>query len=140
MKKIITLAAMMFAISACSGQHAEPNAAPVKVSSLAGDSQITDVRPADEMSVYPKRGKSIERTFVHQPPLIPHKDSYELSTKKNGCISCHSPAKAKRMKTTAVHESHLTNGELNGMYYFCDQCHVAQAENKQKIVDNTFSK
>ncbi|MBR9729208.1 nitrate reductase cytochrome c-type subunit [Shewanella intestini] len=141
MKKILTIAAAMLAISACSGQNIEPNATPVKVASLAGNSPITDVRPAEEVSVYPSRGTAIERTFAHQPPLVPHRTTYALSTKKNGCLTCHDPKKAKRMKATAVDVSHLkADGSFNNEYYFCDQCHVAQADNKQAIIENAFTK
>lgn len=141
MKKLITLAAIMLAISAYSGQQANANSEPVKLSSLAGDVNVTDVRPADEMPVYPARGKSIERTFVHQPPIIPHKATYAISADKNGCLSCHSWDKAKRMKATPVDKSHVLDdkGTVQGMYYFCDQCHVPQAENKQQLVENTFN-
>ncbi|WP_394131551.1 nitrate reductase cytochrome c-type subunit [Shewanella maritima] len=141
MKKMLTLAAMVLAISACSGQQVEQNAAPVKVTSLAGEMKVTDVRPANEMSVYPSRGTSIERTFEHQPPLVPHRDTYAISASKNGCLNCHSTEKAARMKATPVDATHVkADGSFNNAFYFCDQCHVAQAENKQQIVGNKFSK
>ncbi|WP_394201338.1 nitrate reductase cytochrome c-type subunit [Shewanella waksmanii] len=139
MKKVLTLAALVMALSACSGQQASQNAEPVNISSL-GKSEITDVRAADAMPTYPKRGKSIERGFAHQPPLIPHKADYPITLKRNGCITCHSPEKAKRMKATAVDPSHLlANGKLNNEYYSCTQCHTPQAENKQELVGNEFS-
>ncbi|GIU06713.1 MULTISPECIES: nitrate reductase cytochrome c-type subunit [Shewanella] len=139
MKKVLTLAALVMALSACSGQQANTQAEPVNISSL-GKSEITDIRAADPAPLYPKRGKSIERTFVHQPPMIPHKADYPITLKRNGCISCHSPAKAKRMKATAVDPSHmLADGKLNNEYYNCTQCHTPQAENKQELVENDFS-
>lgn len=70
MKKLLTTVAMLFMLNACSGQQADTQADPVNISSL-GQSEITAVRAADAMPTYPNRGKSIERTFVHQPPLIP---------------------------------------------------------------------
>ena len=44
------------------------------------------------------------------------------------------------MRTTAVPASHLeADGKtLKGQNYFCTQCHVPQASNKQTIVENTF--
>ncbi|MEZ9819963.1 nitrate reductase cytochrome c-type subunit [Shewanella sp. 10N.286.45.A1] len=138
MKKALTLAALL-ALSACSGQQATSQAEPVNVSSL-GKSEITDIRAADAAPVYPKRGKSIERTFVHQPPMIPHKAEYPITLKKNGCMSCHSPAKAKRMKATQIDPSHLlADAKLNNEYYNCTQCHTPQAENKTELVENGFS-
>ncbi len=141
MKKVLTLAALFLAISACSGQQADKPAKPVNVTSLAGNSAITDVRPADAMPTYPKRGKSIERNYIEQPPLIPHRADYSISLNKNKCMTCHSWDKAKKMKATPVAKSHVVNaqGKLNGQNYFCTQCHVPQADNKQAIVENVFS-
>lgn len=141
MKKVLTLAAIVLAISGCSGQQADNQTAPVNINSLAGTSAITDVRPADAMPVYPSRGTALERSFAEQPPLIPHKDDYKITLTKNGCLSCHSWDKAKRTKATPVAQSHVIDdkGTVNGQNYFCTQCHVAQAENKLPLVDNDFS-
>ncbi|MCG9695625.1 nitrate reductase cytochrome c-type subunit [Shewanella sp. Isolate11] len=138
MKKVLTLVALM-ALSACSGQQADTSAEPVNISSL-GKSEITDIRAADAMPTYPSRGKAIERDFVHQPPLIPHKADYPITLKKNGCMTCHAPAKAQRMKATEIHDSHLlADTKLNDHYYNCNQCHVPQADNKTQLVDNSFN-
>lgn len=141
MKKILTLAAIVLAIGGCSGQQTDINPAPVNIKSLAGDSTVTDIRPADAMPVYPSRGTALERSFTDQPPLIPHKDDYKITLDKNGCLTCHSWDKAKRMKATPVAKSHVIDdkGTLNGQNYFCTQCHVAQAENKMPLVENKFS-
>ncbi|QFU21317.1 nitrate reductase cytochrome c-type subunit [Shewanella eurypsychrophilus] len=140
MKKVLTLAALVMALSACSGQQANTSAEPVNVSSL-GKSEISEVRAADAMPIYPKRGKSIERDFVHQPPMIPHKADYKITMKRNGCMSCHSWDKAKKRKATPIDISHVKDdkGTLNGQYYSCTQCHAPQAENKQQLVENDFS-
>ncbi|MCS6242043.1 nitrate reductase cytochrome c-type subunit NapB [Shewanella baltica] len=141
MRKILTLTALLVAITGCSGQQTDTNAAPVNIQSLAGNMAITDIRPADAMAIYPNRGTAIERSFSEQPPLIPHKDDYKITLDKNGCLSCHSWDKAKRMKATPVAKSHVIDdkGTVNGHNYFCTQCHVAQAENKQALVENQFS-
>ncbi|MCH1929613.1 nitrate reductase cytochrome c-type subunit [Shewanella sp. A25] len=141
MKKLLTLAAILFAISGCSGQQGA-SGEPVNVKSLAGDSKITDVRPADAMPIYPAKGTAIERNFAEQPPLIPHKDDYKITKDKNSCLSCHSWDKAPRMKATPLAKSHVIDdkGTLNGHNYFCTQCHVAQAENKTPIVENQYGK
>ncbi len=138
MKKIFTLVALM-ALAGCSGQQSNTAGEPVNINSL-GKSAITDVRVADEAPTYPSRGKSIERGFVHQPPLIPHKDDYPMTLDKNGCMTCHDTAKAQRMKVTAIHSSHLNaDNSLNRQYFSCNQCHVAQADNKTQLIENSFS-
>ncbi|MCL1142230.1 nitrate reductase cytochrome c-type subunit [Shewanella gaetbuli] len=140
MKKLLSVAAITLLLSACSGQQASTDMASVNVESLRqGETSAT--LPAQAMPNYPSKGAAIERTFVHQPPLVPHKDSYKISAKKNGCLTCHSTEKAARMKATPVDKSHLdASGEFNNEYYFCVQCHVAQADNKDAIVDNTHTK
>ncbi|MBV7314093.1 nitrate reductase cytochrome c-type subunit [Shewanella sp. NIFS-20-20] len=140
MKKLMTMALFALSLTACSGQQ-PPAAAPVNVKSLAGDSRIEDIRPADAMPQYPSRGKAIVRDFQEQPPLIPHKADYAINADKNTCMNCHSWDKASRMKATPVAKSHVIDdkGTLNGANYFCSLCHVPQADNKQAIVENEFS-
>ncbi|WP_394389137.1 nitrate reductase cytochrome c-type subunit [Shewanella woodyi] len=140
MKKLFTAAALIMALGACSGQQTNTQADPVNINSL-GKSEITEVRAADAMPLYPKRGKSIERDFVHQPPMIPHKADYKITMKKNGCMSCHSWDKAEKRKATPIDISHVKDdkGSLNNQYYSCSQCHAPMAENKQPLVENTFS-
>ncbi|QDF68219.1 nitrate reductase cytochrome c-type subunit [Shewanella sp. SNU WT4] len=141
MKKLITLALFALSLTACSGQEKLATGEPVKVTSLGGDSRIEDVRPADAMPEYPSRGKSLARDYQEQPPLIPHKADYSITIDKNSCMNCHSWDKATRMKATPVAKSHVIDdkGTLNGQNYFCTQCHVPQADNKQAIVENSFN-
>jgi cytochrome c-type protein NapB len=141
MKKLLSVAAILLSLNAYSGQQALADNPPVQVESRAGNVAINDNSPADAMATYPTRGKAIPRSFAQQPPLIPHKDSYSITTDKNGCLTCHAWDKAKRMKATPVAKSHVVDdkGTLNGMNYFCVQCHVAQANNKQELVENTFT-
>lgn len=141
MKKLVSVAVVLLTLAGCSGQQTEPQAAAVNVTSLAGNTPISETRAADAMPVYPSRGKAIERSFTEQPPLIPHKDDYLINLDKNTCLNCHGWDKATRMKATPVAKSHVIDdkGTLNGHNYFCTQCHVAQAENKQPLVENQFS-
>ncbi|MCE9679294.1 nitrate reductase cytochrome c-type subunit [Shewanella sp. AS1] len=139
MKKILTLVALM-ALGACSGQQTNEQTEPVNIDSL-GKAKLTEVRPADAMPSYPSKGQSIERTFAHQPPLIPHKADYPITLKKNGCMSCHSSDKAKRMKATPIFSKHLkADNSLDDHFYNCNQCHVPQADNKTELVGNEFSR
>ncbi|TKB50705.1 nitrate reductase cytochrome c-type subunit [Ferrimonas aestuarii] len=110
------------------------------VESLRGANPAADNNSAEAIATYPKKGKAMERSMLHQPPLIPHKASYPITLKKNGCVTCHAPKKAKRMKTTAIHESHYeSEGKLDNIYYNCNQCHVPQASNAEPLVGNNYS-
>ena len=57
----------------------------------------------------------------------------EFHLKKNQCLECHSELNFKEIGTTQVHESHYVNragerlGNVSTRYYFCNQCHVEQA-------------
>lgn len=138
MKKALTLVALM-ALNASAAELAPAKTEPVNVNSLS-HAAITEVRAADAMPTYPKKGEPIARSFAQQPPLIPHKADYQITIKKNGCMTCHSPDKAVRMKATPIHDSHMqADSQLNNEYFNCTTCHVPQAENKQKLVENNFS-
>ncbi|GLP95535.1 nitrate reductase cytochrome c-type subunit [Paraferrimonas sedimenticola] len=133
MKKSLSVVAVALLLGACSGQMSEPQAEPVAVKSLHGPADISTVRPADAMPEYPKMGKSMERGFVHQPPLIPHKD-YSITADKNSCLNCHGVSKKR-----PVHSSHIgADQQLDNKWYNCTQCHVPQASNKSEIVGNDF--
>ncbi|MBW3166359.1 nitrate reductase cytochrome c-type subunit [Ferrimonas balearica] len=95
--------------------------------SLRGATPVSDSASPPPMAQYPAKGKALPRTFVHQPPLIPHKASYPITRERNSCKGCHDPARAAKMKATPTHASHYDSaGELNDGYYFCKQCHVPQ--------------
>lgn len=137
MKTLLSVAILVLGLTAFGGQA---ETASVEINSLR-QAEVSTALAADAVPTYPVKGKAIERTFIHQPPLIPHKDSYSITTKKNGCLSCHSTEKAAKMKATAVDKSHLdSDGKFNNEYYFCVQCHVAQADNKDAIVGNSHTK
>ena len=61
-----------------------------KYKSLRGD---TDIPAGSNPTVgmdWQAKGSSVERTFVHQPPLIPHDTAeYGISTGQNDCLDCH---------------------------------------------------
>jgi len=141
MKKNLTLAALLMVIAGCSGQHATTAAKPVNVTSLGGKAPVTSNAAADSEAQYPTRGTAINRNFSEQPPLIPHKADYPITLQRNSCLGCHSWDKASKMKATPVAKSHVIDdkGTLKGQNYFCTQCHVPQADNKQPLVGNGFS-
>lgn len=83
----------------------------------------------------------IPRTFVHQPPLVPHTVAeYDITTAKNDCLECHGAADSGAQP---VHASHYLDRDgkksdkVAAQWYFCNQCHVGQVDTKP-IVENTF--
>jgi nitrate reductase cytochrome c-type subunit len=104
MKKIIfplfILLIFVFACSNSADKEVKPAggsvAVPVveskveKVKSLRGETDIpAGSNPAVGMDWQPE-DSSVARTFVHQPPLIPHDTAeYGISTAQNDCLDCH---------------------------------------------------
>ncbi|HDO1374619.1 TPA: nitrate reductase cytochrome c-type subunit [Aeromonas veronii] len=104
---------------------------------------VTDATAAP-LKNFRKDGAPYDRQYMHQPPLIPHDiRNYEVDTKVNKCLACHSFKNASAMKAPKISPTHfetrdgLTLGEVSPRRYFCLQCHVPQADAKP-LVENTF--
>ena len=87
----------------------------------------------------------IERDYVQQPPLIPHKvQGYRINLKFNKCLTCHSWTNYKEAGATKISQTHFSNRNEDVMSnvaarrYFCNQCHVPQADAKP-LVENDFA-
>ena len=111
-----------------------------KYQSLRGEDVPTDSNKAVDMD-WKDKDSSISRTFVHQPPLIPHDVSeYAITTAKNDCLDCHGE---KDGDAPMPHKSHYRDRDnkktdsVSSLWYFCSQCHVGQVEAKP-LVENTF--
>jgi len=116
------------------------------VYSLRGKRVISDISEAPVQAgiLSPLKG-TLDRSFRGQPPKIPHKvKAKRISLKKNQCLECHSELNYKEIGTTKVHDSHYFNrageqlGRISTRFYFCNQCHVEQA-NKTPLVANNFA-
>jgi cytochrome c-type protein NapB len=84
---------------------------------------------------------TIERTFMHQPPVIPHDiKGFTISATQNDCLSCHGVPDSGMPKP---HPSHYRDREgnttesISQRWYFCTQCHVGQVE-AEPLVENIF--
>lgn len=109
-----------------------------------GTVPLDETTAAPEAKQYAKDGDVIQRDYVQQPPLIPHKtEGYIISTKSNKCLSCHSWANAKDSGATKISQTHFEDRDRNVLAnvsarrYFCTQCHVPQV-NARPLVENTF--
>lgn len=75
------------------------------------------------------------RSFVLQPPTIPHKiDGYQIDLNANRCMSCHARTRIEESKAVPVSITHYTDragnmlADISPRRYFCEQCHVVQTE------------
>ncbi|EAS44494.1 nitrate reductase cytochrome c-type subunit; periplasmic nitrate reductase electron transfer subunit [Photobacterium profundum] len=116
------------------------------VESLRGASELETTRPADAFKRYPRDQGTIDSDYVYQPPLIPHTiRNYEVSLNANKCLACHSWKNAKEMGATKISVTHYETREgqvlsdVSPRRYFCQQCHVPQADAKP-LVGNDFQR
>ena len=121
---------------------AQEAGAPMK--SLGGETTLeqTNMPPeADKQSV---AMGGFGRAYRQQPPLIPHKiDGYQITASNNACMNCHDWPGHVEAKAPKVSETHYVDREgvrldkIAGTRYFCQQCHVPQADAKP-LVGNQF--
>jgi len=114
------------------------------VVSLRGHTPLEEDTNAPEMKHWDKDGQPIERDYVQQPPLIPHKiEGYKINRKFNKCLTCHSWANYRESGATKISQTHFKDRDANVLAnvsarrYFCTQCHVPQV-NARPLVGNTF--
>jgi len=123
------------------------------VSSVLAADAVQSIRGADVSANDLQPGKfkaedgpPIERNYVQQPPLIPHKiDGYTITTNFNKCMDCHSWTRYRETGATKVSLTHFKDRDgkelsnISPRRYFCNQCHVPQT-NAKPLVENTFKK
>ncbi len=85
-----------------------------------------------------------QRSFVQQPPMIPHHiEGYRITLRYNKCLTCHSWANYRDAQATKISPTHFKDRDGNELAniaprrYFCTQCHVPQVDAKP-LVENTF--
>ncbi|MEP4484783.1 MAG: nitrate reductase cytochrome c-type subunit [Halioglobus sp.] len=83
------------------------------------------------------------RAYPMQPPTIPHKiDGYQVDLKVNQCLGCHSRKRSEDSQATMVSVTHYMDREGNFLAdvsprrYFCEQCHVTQADTPPLLVND----
>jgi len=83
------------------------------------------------------------RAYPMQPPTIPHKiDGYQVDLKVNRCLACHSRKRSEDSQATMVSVTHYMDREGNFLAdvsprrYFCEQCHVTQADTDPLLVND----
>lgn len=89
----------------------------------------------------------ITRTFVGQPPLVPHtiEQYVPLTMEENACMECHQTAEIRGQKIPQIGQSHFSataknkagKPALEMSRFQCDSCHVPQVD-AQPLVDSKF--
>lgn len=119
-------------------------AAIADVQSLRGDSAIEDGSLTPDVKDYVKDQEPLNRDYLQQPPLIPHKtEGYVINTRNNKCLTCHSWKTYKKHNATKISQTHFESRDgavmstVSSLRYFCTQCHVPQAD-AEPLIENTF--
>ncbi|MEW5783107.1 MAG: nitrate reductase cytochrome c-type subunit [Pseudomonadota bacterium] len=108
---------------------------------------------APEVKVYadkiPGVGQAhlIDRTFIGQPPLVPHTvEKYlPITIEENACLECHITDELRGQKVPKIGQSHFSktlkkkdgSPAVEMSRFQCDTCHVPQVDAKP-LVDNKF--
>ena len=117
---------------------------------LAQSAQVNSLRGAevDEPVVLDQVHRNVEgrmqRNYRQQPPLIPHSiEQYQIDLRTNQCLSCHDWTKAGERNAPTLSMTHYLDrdgresDQIAGTRYFCNQCHVPQAD-VPALVENFF--
>ena len=143
MKRLLVLVTLLLGlfsglVSAMDAVEAEP------VTSLRGEKSIDDLANQPEFKRWQADRDPIERDYIQQPPLIPHKiDGYQINPKFNKCLTCHSWSNYKAANATKISLTHFEDRDENVLAnvaarrYFCTQCHVPQVD-AEVLIENTF--
>lgn len=114
-----------------------------QVKSLEAKTKVNETNAAPEIYDVLENQRH-GRAFRQQPPLIPHRiDKYEIDLKVNQCMRCHDWPYNTTEKAPKISETHYVDREgkrldkVAGTRWFCNQCHVPQA-NAKPLVENQF--
>ena len=140
---LIAVAAVTVALAipfAASGPLAQ-EAKPVKA---LREAPLTEMSAPPDVTKQSVPASGFERAYRQQPPLIPHKvDGYQITTQNNACMGCHDWPGNARVNAPKISETHYVDRQgvrldkVAGTRYFCQQCHVPQADAKP-LVGNIF--
>lgn len=115
-----------------------------EVKPLPGDAPTTTQTNAAPPIFDVKEGQRYERSYLQQPPLIPHRiEKYEIDVKVNMCLRCHDWPNNVQENAPLISATHFIDRDgtkldhVSSRRWFCVQCHVPQADAKP-LVDNKF--
>jgi cytochrome c-type protein NapB len=141
MKKLVIL---LLAVAASSLFMTVSAVESVPLKSLRGDVPLTEEPKAPEMKNDQKDHPVELRSYVQQPPLIPHTiRDYRITTQHNKCMECHSWTRYREFGATKISMTHFKDRSgtdtdtVSPLRYFCTQCHAPQTD-AAPLVENTF--
>lgn len=137
---LVAALAVVLAAPLAVGPHAQEAKAPKGLR----EAPLTETSAAPEPGKQSVPAGGFDRAYRQQPPLIPHKiDGYQISSENNACMGCHDWPGNARVNAPKISETHYVDRQgvrldkVAGTRYFCQQCHVPQADAKP-LVGNIF--
>ena len=135
---VIAFASVVFSISSLSF------AAEDNIATLRGGVPLNIEKTTKPLPTIVNKDLKLKRNYPMQPPIIPHTiRDYTLNLNVNKCLSCHNRQRTEESQAPMVSVTHFMNrdgnflAEISPRRYFCNQCHVTQADVKP-LVENTF--
>jgi len=146
MKKTVSfaLATLIASVVGCASTQAP---VAMRGAGVLGVDKAPEVKEYTAKSPGAKGSELIARTFLTQPPLVPHTtEKYEpINYEENACLECHVSDELNGKKMPKMGASHFskTFKEKDGSpavemsRFVCNTCHVPQVDAKP-LVDNMF--
>ena len=135
---VIAFASVVFSISSLAF------AAEDNIATLRGGVPLNIEKTTKPLPAVVNKDLKLKRNYPMQPPIIPHTiRDYTLNLNVNKCLTCHARKFTAESQAPMVSVTHFMNrdgnflAEISPRRYFCNQCHVTQADVKP-LVENTF--
>ncbi|MDA9436679.1 nitrate reductase cytochrome c-type subunit [Bradyrhizobium sp. CCBAU 51627] len=142
--RLIPLLAATAVVLAIPFAVSEPLAQEAKPVKALREAPLTEMSAPPDVTKQSVPAGGFDRAYRQQPPLIPHKiDGYQITTQNNACMGCHDWPGNTRVNAPKISETHYVDRQgvrldkVAGTRYFCQQCHVPQADAKP-LVGNIF--
>jgi cytochrome c-type protein NapB len=111
---------------------------PMRGADVAAPDKAPEIKLYSEKTPGVGDMRLIERTFVGQPPMVPHSiEKYvPLSAEENACMECHLTEEIRGQKIPQIAASHFSptlktkagKPALEMTRFQCDSCHVPQVD------------
>ncbi|MFN3885095.1 MAG: nitrate reductase cytochrome c-type subunit [Rhodocyclaceae bacterium] len=146
MRKTASLA-LATVIASIIGCASSSGPAPMRGADVSAPDRAPEIKTYAAKMPGVGQPRLIDRTFVGQPPLVPHTvEKYlPITIEENACLECHITDELRGQKVPKIGQSHFskTRKKKDGSpaiemsRFQCDTCHVPQVDAKP-LVDNKF--
>lgn len=140
----ILIATLLASIVGCASFSAPT---PMRGADVSAPDRAPNAKAYDEKIPGVGQPQLIARTFVGQPPLVPHAvEKYvPLTMEENACLDCHITDELRGQKVPKIGQSHFSktakrkdgSPAVEMTRFQCDSCHVPQVDAKP-LVDSRF--